>query len=66
MWTEENIYSIMVQRYPYMISYVHNLVLSNLSSITFNNMHSPPIIETKRHIIFTVNEAKNAPIITTI
>jgi hypothetical protein len=66
MWTEENIYSIMVQRYPYMISYVHNLVLSNLGSITFNNVHSPPIIETKRHIIFTVNAVKTSPITTTV
>jgi hypothetical protein len=56
----------MVQRYPYMISYVHNLVLANLATITFNNMHHPPAVDTKRFIIFPLNAATTAPTTTTI
>jgi len=38
VWNEEKIFTLMAQRYPYLINYVHTAELTMLDNITF---HTP-------------------------
>lgn len=64
MWTEESLYSVMVQRYPYILHHVHNVSVEILSRIVYYSPRHIPTAE-MRQINFdtTLHTCSSAPLI---
>jgi hypothetical protein len=55
MWTEETLYSIMIQRYPYIINHVHEVNMNALQEPIYDRYRHKPIEELREiHLNFSL------------